>query len=86
MLIQRRTLFKGAAAAAVITAGGATLSACGSATPRGWEGQPRPLPIPPLDEGTMVDGVRTFDLHAGAHDARSFPIPLRGPGVLTAVT
>ncbi|STC95038.1 multicopper oxidase family protein [Corynebacterium renale] len=73
MLIQRRTFFKGAAAAAVITAGGATLSACGAATPRGWEGQSRPLPIPPLDEGTMVDGVRTFDLHAGAHDAQILP-------------
>ncbi|MGP6173719.1 multicopper oxidase family protein [Corynebacterium sp. A21] len=64
----RRIFFRGAA---LLLAGGA-LAAC-APTPRGYEGQRRPLPIPPLMEGELIDGRLTFRLDAGAVNARILP-------------
>ncbi|WP_448853357.1 multicopper oxidase family protein [Corynebacterium frankenforstense] len=73
--IGRRTLFKGAAAAVVLAGAGAALSACGDdqPEPQGYEGERRRLPVPPLDEGEMVDGERVFHLDAGAHEVNVLP-------------
>lgn len=58
MTISRRTFFRGA----VLLASVAGLSACSNNTPQGYDGEPRALPIPPLLEGEMKDGVREFNL------------------------
>ncbi|MGV0396083.1 multicopper oxidase family protein [Corynebacterium uberis] len=77
MNIQRRSFLKGAAFLAATVAAGPLIVACGSkhkqATPRGYDGARRALPIPPLLDGSVVAGVRTFDLHAGEAQAQILP-------------
>ncbi len=81
MSINRRTFFRGAlwvAAGATLATGVAACSSDGpgrgQAQPEGYEGPPRPLPIPPLMEGEVEDGaVRVFRLRA--QDGTSEIIP-----------
>lgn len=57
----RRVFIRGA----VVVLGSAALASCTGSSqpaPAGQDGKPRALPIPPLLEGTLVDGVREFDL------------------------
>ena len=72
--IARRTLLKSVAVGAVLVGAG-HLAACGSSQPKpqGYEGERRDLPIPPLDQGEMVDGVRVFHLDAGEHQVNILP-------------
>ncbi|MHA2788533.1 multicopper oxidase domain-containing protein [Corynebacterium sp. S7] len=71
--VSRRTFFKGM----IVLTAGAALAACtgpggtqrNQAEPRGFDESPRPLPIPPLDEGEVVDGVRIFNLTAAPGEA-----------------
>lgn len=50
--INRRAFIKGAGATVAMVAASRFLVACaGDSTPRGYGGEPRPLPIPPLAEG-----------------------------------
>lgn len=72
--IGRRALIKSAAAAALIL-GASQVAGCSprQPTPRGYEGDRRALPIPPLDQGEMKDGTRVFDLDAGVHEANILP-------------
>lgn len=71
--LSRRTFFKGL----LLVTAGATLAACtgpggtqrGQAAPRGAEDEARALPIPPIDEGVMDGGVRTFSLTARPGEA-----------------
>lgn len=65
MSISRRTFFRGTVLAFGAAALAPVLSACSTtrqAEPRGYDVQRRALPIPPLDEGELIDGVRTFSL------------------------
>lgn len=64
----RRTFFRGA----VLLLSGASLAAC-APTLRGYAGERRPLPIPPLAEGVLVDGRRVFHLAAGEVEAGILP-------------
>lgn len=83
MKLTRRTFFKGM----LLVSAGAALSACGAGPggtqrsqpePQGVDAEARPLPIPPLGEGEIVDGVRTFTLTAQPGEAEILP------GTLTA--
>ena len=61
----RRTFFKGAVLATAAAATAGSLSACSDQpTPRGADAEARPLPIPPLYEGTLDGNVRRFELTA----------------------
>lgn len=64
----RRAFFRGV----VVLLSGAVLAAC-APTPRGYSGERRPLPVPPLAEGELIDGRRTFRLDAGEINARILP-------------
>lgn len=56
----RRTFFKG-----MVIAGASVLAACAhQPTPRGAKDPARPLPIPPLEEGTLDGNTRRFELTA----------------------
>ncbi|AKK05423.1 putative multicopper oxidase [Corynebacterium mustelae] len=41
--------------------------------PRGWDGKPRPLPIPPLAEFSMVEGRKVFSLTAKQGQSEILP-------------
>ncbi|MBC3186790.1 multicopper oxidase domain-containing protein [Corynebacterium sp. zg-331] len=73
--MERRTFLRGAGLAALALAASPVLGACssGQPTPRGYSGSARPLPIPPLAEGELIDAVRTFRLDASAVDAQILP-------------
>ncbi|MGP5577377.1 multicopper oxidase domain-containing protein [Corynebacterium flavescens] len=66
--MQRRTFFKGALLLTVGATLGPTVAACSSthdqAEPAGYEGEPRPLPIPPLLESEVEGDSRVFKLDA----------------------
>jgi len=72
----RRTFFRGAA---VILGGVALAPAIAACTtsdqpePRGYDGDPRPLPIPPLYEGEMDGDRRVFALTTRAGQAEILP-------------
>nr|WP_165241955.1 multicopper oxidase domain-containing protein [Corynebacterium lizhenjunii] len=71
----RRTFFRGAVACAVAVP---VLSACSTSSqqtpPEGYDGPPRPLPIPPVLEGEVdAEGVRVFKLTA--QDGHSEVLP-----------
>ncbi|MDO5033070.1 multicopper oxidase family protein [Corynebacterium sp.] len=66
MSVSRRVFFQGAVLSAAALGG---LSACSPANkaqpaPRGYDGEPRALPIPPLLEGEMDGDTRVFKLTA----------------------
>lgn len=69
-LSRRSALKLGGAALALATVGGfyATTTASYAGHPR----VPRPLQIPPLDEGQMQDGVRVYDMQVQAGQAEFF--------------
>ncbi|PKF69573.1 multicopper oxidase family protein [Corynebacterium mastitidis] len=73
--MERRTFLRGAGLSALALAAAPLLPACsgGQPTPRGYSGQARPLPIPPLAEGELIDAARTFRLDATAVDAQILP-------------
>ncbi|KQB83615.1 Multicopper oxidase mco [Corynebacterium oculi] len=73
--MERRTFLRGAGLTMLTLAAAPVLHACstGQPTPRGYSGQARPLPIPQLAQGELIDAVRTFDLRAGAVDAQILP-------------
>lgn len=61
----RRAFIRGA----VVLLGSAALASCTRPTqpePAGQDSEPRTLPIPPVLEGSLVDGVRVFELSAQA--------------------
>lgn len=63
--INRRTFFKGTGAAVLSLAAARVLVACSSSsTPRGYGGDPRPLPIPPLAQGERAGNRITYRLTA----------------------
>lgn len=77
----RRTFFRGAAvvlAGALVTPVFAACTRSDQAEPRGFDSDPRPLPIPPLYEGELVDGRRHFQVSTQAGAAEILP------GVTTA--
>ena len=68
----RRTFFRGAA----VLLAGAVAAACtrsDQTPPRGFDGDPRPLPIPPLDEGELIDGRRHFAVRTQPGAAEILP-------------
>ena len=77
MSFSRRTFFQGA----LLLGAGATIASCSTSqdakysqpAPRGYDSEPRPLPIPPLLEGDMEDGVRVFRLTARDGHAEILP-------------
>ncbi|AWB82253.1 copper oxidase [Corynebacterium yudongzhengii] len=73
--MSRRGFLKAATVMALAAATGPVLAACGTSQPqpRGYDGEPRPLPIPPLDEGKLVDGHRHFTLTTQAGSAEILP-------------
>ncbi|WP_240510727.1 multicopper oxidase family protein [Corynebacterium hadale] len=68
--INRRTFFRG-----IVLSSAAVLAACasGQPTPRGAKEEARPLPIPPLDQGRLVGGVREIELTAQEGHAEILP-------------
>lgn len=65
MEMSRRTFFKGALLTTAAAATAATATACSDQpAPRGADADSRPLPIPPLYEGTLEGNVRRFELTA----------------------
>ncbi|MFG6304068.1 multicopper oxidase family protein, partial [Corynebacterium hesseae] len=67
--VSRRVFVQGS----VLTVAGAAvmgLSSCSASSsknqpePQGYDGEPRVLPIPPVDEGEVIDGTRVFKLTA----------------------
>ncbi|AKK10754.1 multicopper oxidase family protein [Corynebacterium uterequi] len=79
--VSRRVFLRGAVltmGAAMLGAGAAACSSVDQPTPRGYDGDPRPLPIPPLDDGQLRDGTRHFDLTTQAGTSEILP------GVTTA--
>lgn len=64
MPVSRRLFLRGLVVLAGAATLGPTLAACGTdqPNPRGYDADPRPLPIPPLDEGSLIDGRRIFSL------------------------
>lgn len=75
MPVSRRLFLRGLVVLAGSAALAPTVSACGSGqpTPRGYDAEPRPLPIPPLEEGTVSGGTRTFSLVPQAGQAEILP-------------
>ncbi|ALC05379.1 multicopper oxidase [Corynebacterium deserti GIMN1.010] len=71
--INRRTFFKGAGVVAATVAGVSLVSACSTNTPRGYGGEPRALPIPPLDQGTRTGSSVSFSLEAQSGDSQILP-------------
>lgn len=72
--IDRRTFFKGAAAVMATAAATQLLSACSQTpTPRGYGGDPRPLPIPPLAEGERTGSTVVYRLASHAGDSQILP-------------
>lgn len=72
----RRTFFRGATLLLTGVLVAPALVACTShdqPEPRGYDGAPRPLPVPPLAEGELVDGVRHFHLDTGPATAELLP-------------
>ena len=84
--MSRRVFFRGTA----VLLGTAALAACSGRphpTPRGYDGAPRPLPIPPIDEGSVDGRLRTFTLSTQAGESPSSPTaPPPPPGVSTGRT
>lgn len=65
----RRTFFKGVLLAGATAATAGSLAACGGArrgqpTPRGAKAEARPLPVPPLEKGSLEGNTRRFELTA----------------------
>lgn len=70
--MSRRVFFRGTA----VLLGTAALAACSGPTqptPRGYDGAPRPLPIPPIDEGSVDGRLRTFTLSTQAGESAILP-------------
>lgn len=65
-------------AGALVTPVFAACTRSDQAEPRGFDSDPRPLPIPPLYEGELVDGRRHFQVSTQAGAAEILP------GVTTA--
>lgn len=68
----RRTFFRGAA----VLLAGAVAAACSrrdQPEPRGYDAEPRPLPIPPLYEGELINGRRHFQVTTRAGSAEILP-------------
>lgn len=68
----RRTFFRGAA----VLLAGVAAAACSRSDqpePRGYDGDPRSLPIPPLYEGELIDGRRHFQVTTRTGSAEILP-------------
>ncbi|WKD59580.1 multicopper oxidase family protein [Corynebacterium caspium] len=76
MRTTRRTFFKAATFLALGAAASPLLGGCsmiGGSPRQGWDGARRALPIPPLEKGKLISGVRHFELFAGEHTAEILP-------------
>lgn len=74
--VNRRTFIKGSSLAVLAAVAAHALLSCSTGSgriPRGYEGQPRVLPVPPLLEGDPVDGRMVYRLRAQSGMSRILP-------------